>query len=299
MRTGTRLEYSERIELAISFVLDRLDSPPSPVEIADSAGFSRHHFGRVFFFAVGESIGEFSRRLRLERSAWMLANSTNSITEIAFEAGYESLEGFGRAFREWYHVTPSDFRSQPSRHEIQSSCQVHWCPEGRRTSPVLVLNKESFMQAHIQSISSKRLIALRHIGPYEEISPKFGQLMGWVNQHQIPMGMGIAIYHDFPDQVAAQDLRSDACMEVNSDFVLPSTDGLDIRVETLAGGDYAVATHHGSYTGLGDAWARFMGQAIPALGRELDDAPPFEIYLNNCMVVPEDELRTDLYMKVK
>ena len=39
MRTGTKFEYCERIEMAIEFILGRLDNPPTAVEIADHAGF--------------------------------------------------------------------------------------------------------------------------------------------------------------------------------------------------------------------------------------------------------------------
>ena len=299
MRTGTKLEYRERIKLAIEFILGRLDNPPSPVEIADYAGFSRYHFGRVFSLAVGEPIAEFVRRIRLERAAWQLQFSDTSVTEIAFTAGYETLEGFSRAFREWFHVSPTEWRATPARHEIQRACEVHWCPNGSRSNPVLVLNEELNMNATLEKLDTMTVVALRHVGPYHHIGPKFGELVRWAKSHQIPVGMGVAIYYDNPDEVSAQELRSDACMFVPKDFTLPSTDGLDIRIETIEGGDYATVTHMGSYDGIGDSWARFFGQAIPKLGREFGGTPPFEIYRNDCMVTPVEELRTDLYVRVK
>ena len=299
MRTGTKLEYRERIGLAIEFILGRLDNPPSAAEIADYAGFSRYHFGRVFALAVGEPIGEFLRRIQLERAAWFLENLETSVTEIAFSAGYESLEGFSRAFREWYHVSPSEYRGRPGRHEIQRACEVHWCPNGSRSTPVLVLNEELKMNATIEKLDPMTLVGLRHVGHYHFIGPKFNQLMVWVNQHQIPTGMGVAIYYDNPDEVAGQDLRSDACMIVPADFILPDSEGLDIRIVHIAGGEYATVTHMGSYDGIGDSWARFMGHAMPKLGRDFGNEPPFEIYRNNCMVTPEKDLRTDLFMKVE
>ena len=155
------------------------------------------------------------------------------------------------------------------------------------------------MNATIEKLDAITVVALRHTGPYHLIGPKFTELMGWVNRHNVPMGLGVAIYYDNPDEVAAQDLRSDACMMAPADYVLPEADGLDIRIERIASGEYATVTHVGSYEGIGDCWARFMGQAMPKTGRDFGDAPPFEIYRNNCMVTPEKDLRTDLYMKVK
>ncbi|MBS1701660.1 MAG: AraC family transcriptional regulator [Armatimonadetes bacterium] len=299
MRTETRQEYQERIEAAIKFVLSRLDNPPSPVEIADHAGFSRFHFGRVFSMAVGEPLAEFVRRLRLERAAWQLENSDVSITEIAFEAGYESVEGFGRAFRDLFHVAPSDFRQQPARHEIQSSCEVHWCPQGRRSIPNLVISGECSMEARIEKIDDMTIVALRHIGPYYLIGEKFQKLAQWAMRHGVPITKAIGVWHDNPDEKPVHELRSDACLVVADGFSLPETDGLDLRVDKIQGGSYAVGTHKGSYEGLGDAWARFCGQALPKLGRQTGDAPPFELYLNDCMSVPVEELLTDLYVSLR
>ncbi len=299
MRTGTKLEYRQRIEMAIEFILENLDSPPTAVEVADYAGFSRHHFGRVFSMAVGEPIAEFARRLRLERAAWSLDQTEKSITEIAFEAGYESHEGFSRAFREWYHVAPSEFRSRSSRHEIQVQCQVHWFPAGRRSVPVLIMQDETNMEARIEHLDDIHVVALRHQGPYYQIGEKFGQLSQWAGRHQVPMNMGVAIYYDNPDEVAAYDLRSEACMMVGNGFALPETDGLDLRILTIQGGDHAMFTHMGPYDGIGDAWAMFFGQALPKLGRECAEGPTFEIYRNDCRVVKPEELRTDLYIRLK
>ena len=155
------------------------------------------------------------------------------------------------------------------------------------------------MEAKIEKMGPISVVALRHVGAYHLIGPKFSQLIQWAGRHQVPMNMGVAMYYDSPDTVAAQDLRSDACMIVESDFELPDTEGLDIRLETIREGEYATITHMGPYEGIGDAWARFCGQALPALGRETDEAPSFEIYRNDCSKVKPEELQTDLYLKLK
>jgi len=299
MRADTKLEYRERVEAAIKFVLTRLDNPPSPVEIADEAGFSRYHFGRVFSIATGEPLAEFVRRLRLERSAWQLENTDDSVTDIAFGAGYESLEGFSRAFRDLFRIPPSDWRSQPSRHEIQCPSEVHWCPEGRRSVPLLVISGESEMEARIEHIDDMCVVALRHHGPYYLIGDKFPKLNNWAVKNNVPFTAALGIWRDNPDMVAAQDLRSDACIVVSSDQELPDTEGLDIRLDKVAAGEYAVATFYGPYEGLGDAWARFCGQAIAKLGREIAEAPSFEMYMNDCSTVKPEEIRTDLYVLLK
>lgn len=299
MRADTKLEYRERIEAAIEFVLNRLDNPPSPVEIADHAGFSRFHFGRVFSMATGEPLGEFVRRLRLERSAWHLEHSDDMVTDIAFDAGYESLEGFSRAFREWFRLSPTDFRQQPYRHEIQCPSEVHWHQTGSRSVPTLVISGECEMEARIERVNEMNVVALRHHGPYYLIGEKFGQLNQWAGRHSVPFTGALGIWRDNPDVVAQTELRSDACLIVDGSITLPDSDGMDLRLDKVQPGEYAVATFFGPYEGLGDAWARFCGQALPKLGREIADAPSFEVYVNDCSKVKPEEIQTDLYVLLK
>ena len=82
--------------------------------LAERAYLSRFHFGRVFRRVVGEAPGEMERRLRLERAAHALRATTQDVTGIAFDSGYDSLEGFSRAFRRAYGLSPSRFRALPA-----------------------------------------------------------------------------------------------------------------------------------------------------------------------------------------
>jgi DNA polymerase-3 subunit chi len=139
MRTTTATAYSERIGIAIDLVMRSLDDPMPPARIADEAGFSRYHFGRIFSAAMGETPAGFVRRLRLERAAFELTNGGDSVTEIGFRAGYETLEAFTKAFRSEYQLQPSGYRRGPSRMEIQCPSKVHWMPNGRHAEPILFL----------------------------------------------------------------------------------------------------------------------------------------------------------------
>ncbi|HLO99681.1 MAG TPA: helix-turn-helix domain-containing protein, partial [Fimbriimonas sp.] len=194
MRKTTATEYAQLIERAIDLMVDQLDSAISFEQIAQEVGVSQFHFGRIFTGAVGESPLAFGRRLRMERAAYQLVNTSLPITEIAFDARYETLEAFIRAFRSAYLTTPSEFRKNPSRVELQCPSQVHWSPEG--CSPPSLFNLQgNTMEAKIVHIEPMTVLALRHIGPYNEIGPKFGELMQWAGPNRVPIMAAIAIYH--------------------------------------------------------------------------------------------------------
>jgi AraC family transcriptional regulator len=59
---------------------------------------------------LGETPGRHQRRLRLDRGAWLLLTSQDSVLDIAFEIGFENHETFTRAFRTRFGTTPSAFR---------------------------------------------------------------------------------------------------------------------------------------------------------------------------------------------
>src|ERR1051325_9387727 len=60
---------------------------------------SRTQFHRLFRSVVEETPAAMRRRLLLERAAYQLGSSGMSVTDIALDANYGSLEAFTRAFR--------------------------------------------------------------------------------------------------------------------------------------------------------------------------------------------------------
>ena len=97
-------------------VLDSLDEGVSGDVLARRAYRSRTQFFRVFRAVIDETPAAIRRRLRLERAAWQLGRSRTPITEVAFDAGYGSLEAFTRAFRRAFRISPSVYRRMGATH---------------------------------------------------------------------------------------------------------------------------------------------------------------------------------------
>ncbi len=66
-------------------------------DMARRAHSSPHHFSRQLRRGAGESPVALRRRVQLERAAWRLRGGA-AVTEVALGEGYESVEGFSRAF---------------------------------------------------------------------------------------------------------------------------------------------------------------------------------------------------------
>jgi AraC family transcriptional regulator len=74
------------------------------------ACFSVSHFHRIFTAQIGENIASYVRRVRLERAGRKLRMGAVDITEIAFAAGYDTHAAFGKSFKQYFGLSPSEFR---------------------------------------------------------------------------------------------------------------------------------------------------------------------------------------------
>lgn len=104
-----------------------LDLESGTRELPRLAYKSRTQFYRVFRALIEETPGEMRRRLLLERAAWRLSRTTASITEIALDSGYGSLEAFTRAFRRAFGSSPSIYRRMgETYHYLPAPNSIHF-----------------------------------------------------------------------------------------------------------------------------------------------------------------------------
>ena len=293
MRQRTEASYAKRIERVLGEIAARMDEPLRLEDLASVAGVSRYHFHRVFQAMVGETVGDVVRRMRLARAGWRLRTSGDSVTEIAFEAGYGSVEGFGRAFRSAYAIAPTTYRAAlPPTPLRPSNIRIDYQPDSNQVR-FIHLPGDHGMDVTIETFPAEPAVLLRHIGPYEQVVDAYKQMYGWFGGTGMygPETKILGLSHDDPEQVAAEQLRYDVCFTTPA-MVEETPD--DIRAEMLPGGRYAVYLHKGSYAGFSHAFQRLFCLWLPESGEELADRPCMEWYLNDPMDTPEPELLTKL-----
>ena len=93
------MSYYTNVQKALDYIEEHAAEKLGIDRIARVAGYSIPHFYRVFGAIVGCSVSEYLRRRRLSRAAYDVAATRRSITEIAFEHGFESHEVFTRTFK--------------------------------------------------------------------------------------------------------------------------------------------------------------------------------------------------------
>lgn len=246
----------------------------------------------MFSALTGETVGQMSRRLRLERASIQLSTSDASISVIAVVAGYASVEAFSKSFRADYGLTPSEFRT--------GFALGAWLPTPNgvhvnhlRPEEFLRIDRTSgeTMNIETREFHAREALCLRHKGPYNLIGTTFGRVSGifFRSGAGIP-GPAVGFYYDDPGAVAPEDLRSHAGILVPDGFASPSEELERVPIEA---GRYVVGAYVGPYDGIAAAWGDFM-RTIAENGLALADSPCFEVYINDPMTTPAPELITEL-----
>lgn len=81
-------------------------------EITARFGFSQRNLNRRFKAATGKTPQTYIQEYRLEIAKQLLINSQQSIQQICFNIGYESLTVFGRRFKAYTGCSARDFRKE-------------------------------------------------------------------------------------------------------------------------------------------------------------------------------------------
>jgi len=105
------MEPKERIELAIKYIEENLKSDVRLACAAREAGYSEYHFLRVFKRITRLTPADYIRKRRLSEIAREMERGGRSMSEIAYEYGFNSKENFTRAFKSEHKVLPTDYRS--------------------------------------------------------------------------------------------------------------------------------------------------------------------------------------------
>ena len=82
----------------------------SAQDVARATGYSTDYLSRRFRERTGYSVAAYIVRCRLSRSAELLTETSQSVLDIALEVGFSSHEGYIRAFKKQFRVTPSLYR---------------------------------------------------------------------------------------------------------------------------------------------------------------------------------------------
>jgi len=285
------LFYRSQINQAVKFILEHLDENITIAEIAKSANFSPFHFHRIFTAYIGESLGSYVRRLRVERSLFSLIESNISITQIAFTMGFASNSAYTKAFTKHYGKAPSQVRTemsypQPIDKDIRE--------ERRRL----------IMKPRIEEVPDQRVVYAEGRGmegnSFTIAADKaFDKLCAFLSRNHLwgQVGECLGICPDDPTSTPQEEGKYLGGFILKEKARLSET--RDIKIMNLKGGKYAVFRHTGPYDNIWQTWNAIYRDWLPSSDLKLRDELPYEKYLDDKTKISPERLRTDIYIAVE
>lgn len=102
--------YKHIVKGVINYIENNLDKEIDLAKIAENIGYSKFHLNRIFAEETGCTIYKYLQVRRLTIAAEKLTNTDRPITQIAYEAGYNSQQAFSLAFKQVYVYPPKIYR---------------------------------------------------------------------------------------------------------------------------------------------------------------------------------------------
>lgn len=279
-------DYQERINLVLNFIKENLGTHLELKTVADIGCFSPFHFHRLFKAFVGESIGSYIKRKRLEQAAQLLSFSTKPISEIGFEVGYETPSSLTNAFQKFFGCSPSHYRLNYEQFKKE----------------VMMKPKEDLtfdLETRIENIQPIEVAFIRTKGYNSEaIGKAWNTIIPFGLQNGIfKPGQSFCIGHslDNPDITNEEECEYHACITLNKPF---KPEG-EISTKTLKGGKYAIFTYKGTYDVMDRVYAYIMKDWLINSNHELRDGEIFDKYLNSKVNTATEDLLTEIHIPIQ
>ena len=110
-RISTIEEYQKQINIIVEYINNHLDQAVDLTKLAEISHFSPYHFHRITRAFMGEPIGTYIVRVRLETAARLIRYTDMSVAEIAYRVGYDVPASLSKAFKQQYGISPSEYRT--------------------------------------------------------------------------------------------------------------------------------------------------------------------------------------------
>jgi AraC-like DNA-binding protein len=101
---------SRRVERVMSYINNNFDKNITLTEAAKIAGMTEAAFSRFFKLRTGKTFVDTLNEVRLGNASRMLIDTTQSVTEIAYQCGFNNMSNFNRIFKKKKVCTPKEFR---------------------------------------------------------------------------------------------------------------------------------------------------------------------------------------------
>jgi AraC family transcriptional regulator len=295
-KTQSKGGYVQRIDRVIDYLRGNLHRPVKLAELADIACFSEFHFHRIFTSVSGETLSNFTNRLRLEKAARLLRYSEQSLTEIALDCGFSSSATFSRAFRAGYDTSPSEFRKSG---EIKKSkiCKELF-PKDEYGLPMSAEEKRAAFPVRLLDIPERQVAYIRVTNAFElsRVLAALTTLIEWAkSQGVFAQGILFGMSVDDPHVTPKHLYRYEVCLASSLPF--ECCEGMSkLKLPAMR---YAAIKVSGDIHKVATAWDYLYRDWLINSAYEPEHAPALEVFLDKESATDWSHFDLELYLPVR
>lgn len=285
---------SSNIFTKISLYIDKnLDKKLTLDELCKVGCLSKYHFHRLFHLHFGLPVFQYIQLQRMKKAASQVYYYNHlSITNIAFDAGFENVESFSRAFKRLFLISPTEFKKAPNWEPLTLETNLNLNEKLRKE-----LLTSSQFNVNITWVNKTKIAVLKHKGSPAELPTTIKQFIKWRKKYHTPppVSKTFNILYDDPTTTPADDYHFGIATNISSDVI---TNTLGVTTCEISKGYCAVLRHVGSDELLGVLIDMLYTQWLPNSNHQLRDFPCFIERVAMFPTVNTSEAITDIYLPV-
>lgn len=106
-------EQIEAVQRMQNFIAEHLNENITLADLSEASMYSPWHSYRLFYSYLNLTPSDYIRKFRLSKSALKLRDEKVKISDIAFEIGFNSVDGYQRAFYKEFGCNPREYALNP------------------------------------------------------------------------------------------------------------------------------------------------------------------------------------------
>lgn len=260
------MDNFNKLNELILFIENNLDNNIDNNKMAQILCVNSYTLYRIFMFITGISLTEYIRNRRLSMAGIDILNSDCKIIDLAFKYGYNSADGFSRAFTKFHGVTPKDARKNVGylkNYPPFSFSEIN-------------LNKElNYKIEHHNEFKLNGICFDCNVNDIHIYAPKFwnklknDNLYNDILKNNVSYGV-IKYDENFPQAInSTYYIASKKSFENSTQISIPESDWAIFEIQDTSG-DYFYNFSHYVYSN----W-------IPFSGFDIRNIPEIEVYYSN------------------
>lgn len=178
----SKVNYRKRIEQVIEHINNDLDQSLPLDKLAEIACFSPYHFHRIFVAIVGETVNNFTNRMRLEKGVRLLKFSKASVLSIALDTGFSSSATFSRSFKQYYGLSPIEFRKVGHLQNSKIGKKLH--PINSYLATMNTAEDLTSYCIELKTLPKRRVAFIRVMNSYRQkvVLKAYEQMINWAKE---------------------------------------------------------------------------------------------------------------------